>query len=132
MLGQLIGESRGKRIVRRTLSSEPLKVEVSFEDAGKVLGVDYTGFGTYWSEVRPDGTLYGEGQGAYLTRDGELVSWRGSGLGLLKAGGAVSYRGILYFRTASQKLAPLNTVGGVFEFEVDADGGTYAKTWEWK
>ena len=43
MLGELIVEARGKRVVRRTLSSEPLKVEVSFEDAGKVLGVDYTG-----------------------------------------------------------------------------------------
>jgi hypothetical protein len=131
MLGELIIEARGKRIVRRTLSSEPLKVEVSFEDAGKVLGVDYTGFGTYWSEARPDGTLYGEGAGAYLTADG-IVSWRGSGLGRLKDGGAVSYRGMLYFRTASQKLARLNTVGGVFEFEVAADGGTAAKTWEWK
>ena len=132
MLGELIAEGRGKRIVRRTLSSEPLKVEVSFEDAGKILGVDYTGFGTYCSEVRSDGTVFGEGEGAYLTGDGEIVSWKGSGLGRIKEGGAVSYRGILYFRTASQKLARLNTVGGVFEYEVDADGGTHAKTWEWK
>jgi hypothetical protein len=132
MLGELIVEGRGKRIVRRTLSSEPLTVEVSFEDAGKVLGVDYTGFGTYRSEVRLDGTLYGEGEGAYMTSDGELVSWRGTGLGRLKEGGAVSYRGMLYFRTPSQKLARLNTVGGVFEYEVDGEGGTYAKTWEWK
>ena len=131
MLGELIVEARGKRIVRRTLSSEPLKVEVSFEDAGKILDVDCTGFGTYWSEVRSDGTLYGEGEGAYLTGDGEIVSWRGSGLGRLKAGGAVSYRGILYFRTASQKLARMNSVCGVFEYEVDADGSTQAKTWEW-
>ena len=132
MLGEVIGEGRGKRIVRRTLSSDPLKVEVSFEDAGKVLGVDYTGFGTYCSEVRSDGTLYGEGEGAYLTRDGEIVSWRGSGLGRLREGGAVSYRGMLYFRTPSQKLARLNTVGGVFEYDVEADGTTYAKIWEWK
>jgi hypothetical protein len=132
MLGELIVEARGKRVVRRTLSSEPLKVEVSFEDAGKVLGVDYTGFGTYWSEVRPDGTLYGEGEGAYLAGNEGIVSWRGSGVGRLKEGGAVSYRGILYFRTPSQKLTRLNMVGGVFEYEVDRDGGTYLKTWEWK
>lgn len=132
MLGELIAEGRGRRIVRRTLSSNPLKVEVSFEDGGKILGVDYSGFGTYWSEVRPDGTLYGEGDGAYLTADGEMVAWHGSGLGQLKAGGAVSYRGMLYFRTASQKLARLNTVAGVFEYDVAADGTTQAKTWEWK
>lgn len=132
MLGELIGEARGKRILRRTLSSDPLKLEVSFEDGGKILGVDYAGFGTYWSEVRSDGTMYGEGEGAYLTVDGEIVSWRGSGLGRLGGGGAVSYRGILYFRTTSQKLARLNSVGGVFEYEVAADGSTQTKVWEWK
>jgi len=132
MLGDVIGESRGKRIVRRVLAAEPLKVEVTFEENGKILGADYQGMGTYWSEARADGTLYGEGQGAYITNDGELVSWRGSGLGQLKAGGAVSYRGILYFRTASQKLSKLNTIGGVFEYDVSADGSTNAKVWEWK
>jgi hypothetical protein len=51
MLGELIGEGRGKRIVRRTLSQEPLKVEISFEDGGKILGGDYTGCGTGCSEA---------------------------------------------------------------------------------
>jgi hypothetical protein len=131
MLGDMIGESRGKRTARRTLSSDPLKVEVSFEDAGKVFGIDYTGFGTYSSGMRSDGTMYGEGEGAYMTAEG-IVTWRGSGLGRLKDGGAVSYRGILFFQTASQKLARLNTVGGVFEYDVNADGTTTSKSWEWK
>lgn len=132
MLGQLISETRGKRVVRRVLSTEPLKVEVSFEDGGKVLGTKVTGFGTYESVVRPDGTIYGEGEGATITQDGEMVSWKGSGLGRLKERGAVSYRGILYYRTASEKLAQLNTVTGVFEYEVDPDGKTHSKVWEWK
>ena len=59
MLGDVIVESRGKRNLRRVLSSEPLKVEVTFEENGKVLGTDYSGFGTYWADTRPDGTLYG-------------------------------------------------------------------------
>ena len=132
MLGEQIGETRGKRIVRRVLSSDPVRVEVSFEDNGKMLGIDVNGFGTYTSQVRADGTFYGEGEGAYMTRDGELLSWKGSGLGKFREGGAVSYRGILYYRTASQKLARLNTVTGVFEYEVDAKGETLAKVWEWK
>ena len=132
MLGEQIGETRGKRIVRRVLSSDPVRVEVSFEDSGKMLGIDVNGFGTYTSQVRADGTFYGEGEGAYMTRDGELLSWKGSGLGKIKEGGAVSYRGILYYRTASQKLARLNTITGVFEYEVDAKGETLAKVWEWK
>lgn len=132
MLGELLSESHGKRIVRRVLSTEPRKVEVSFEDSGQILGVDTTGFGTYCSTVRPDGTIYGEGEGFSFTQDGEMVAWKGSGLGVFKERGAVSYRGILYFRTASKKLARMNAVAGVFEFEVDPQGNTQTKTWEWK
>jgi hypothetical protein len=49
-----------------------------------------------------------------------------------RAGGAVSYRGILYFRTASAKLAVLNTTPGVFEYESAADGTTETRVWAWK
>ena len=125
MLGEQIGETIGKRIVRRVLSSDPVKVEVTFEDTGKMLGIGVNGFGTYSSQVRPDGTIYGEGEGAYTTADGELLAWKGSGLGRFKEGGAVSYRGILYYRTNSQKLARLNTVTGVFEYEASASGETH-------
>jgi hypothetical protein len=132
MLGEVIGESRGKRIVRRMLSSDPAKVEVTFEDSGKMLGVDVSGFGTYSSEVRTDGSIYGEGQGVYTSTDGEMLTWKGSGLGKFGEGGAVSYRGILYYRSPSQKLARLNTVAGVFEYEVDSKGEMHVKVWEWK
>jgi hypothetical protein len=132
MLGDLIGETTGKRIVRRVLSSDPLKVEVSFEEIGTMLGTTVNGFGTYTSAVGTDGGIYGEGEGGMATADGELISWKGSGLGKFGPGGAVSYRGILYYRTTSQKLARLNTVAGVFEYEVDPEGKTQTKIWEWK
>ena len=132
MLGEVIGETRGKRIVRRMLSSDPAKIEVTFEDSGKMLGVDVSGFGTYSSEVRTDGSIYGEGQGVYTSTDGEMLTWKGSGLGKFGEGGAVSYRGILYYRSPSQKLARLNTVAGVFEYEVDSKGEMHVKVWEWK
>jgi hypothetical protein len=132
MLGELISETRGKRIVRRVLSSTPLKVEVSFEDEGKMLGVSVNGFGTYTSEVRSDGSIYGLGSGVYASAEGDFLAWEGSGLGKFGEGGAVSYRGILYYRTTSAKLAKLNSVAGVFEYEVDSKGTTHSKVWEWK
>ena len=132
MLGEMIGESTGKRVVRRVLSTDPLTVEVSFEDSGTMLGAKTSGFGTYTSAVRPDGSIYGEGQGGLMTQDGELATWKGSGLGKFKEKGAVSYRGILYYRTTSQKLARLNTTPCVFEYEVDPQGNTHSKLWEWK
>lgn len=49
MLGELLGENTGRRIVRRILEANPMTVEVTFEDSGTILGVATTGFGTYTS-----------------------------------------------------------------------------------
>ena len=88
--------------------------------------------GTYNSELRADGTLYGEGQGVVLTQDGGMATWKGSGQGTIQPNGTVSYRGTIYYRSASANLAALNAAPGVFEFEVDAAGNTKAKVWQWK
>jgi hypothetical protein len=132
MLGELLVETTGKRTARRVLSAEPPNVEVSLEESGKVLGVQANGFGTYSSVLTTDGSLYGEGQGAIMTQDGEMISWKDSGVGKFKENGAMSYRGILYYRTPSQKLARLNNAAGIFEYEVDPEGKTHTKIWEWK
>ena len=132
MLGELLYQGSGKRIVRRVLSTEPVQVEVTFEGGGKILGVDVIELGTYTSTIRSDGTIYGEGAGVLMSPTGDQVSWKGAGVGTFKERGAVSYRGAVYSQTASPKLSRLNTVAGVFEFESDENGTTQAKVWEWK
>jgi hypothetical protein len=133
MLGELISESHGTRTARRVLSTSPaFRVEVSFESTGKILGIEAHTIATYWSEGRPDGSLYGEGEAVVITQDGETATWKGQGVGKLLADGTVSYRGAVYYSTASRKLARLNTVAAVFEFEADANGNTTEKSWEWK
>ena len=49
MIGEKIGETKGKRLVRRVLSTDPPTVEVSFEDSGSMFGVTTAGMGTYTS-----------------------------------------------------------------------------------
>ncbi len=133
MLGEQIYEGRGKRTARRVVSvTGGFSAEVSFESAGKMLGVEVNEIGTYTSSSRPDGTLYGEGQGVILAQDGSSATWKGAGVGKFTGGGGVSYRGAVYYSTASPKLARLNSVAAVFEFEVDAEGNTHSKLWEWK
>jgi len=133
MLGEQIGESRGKRTGRRVLCVDSgFKVEVAFETAGKLLGIETNEIGTYYAATRPDGSLYGEGQGIIIGQDGSNATWKGQGVGRFVGGGAVSYRGAVYFSTASPALARLNTVAAIFEFEVDAEGNTHSKLWEWK
>jgi hypothetical protein len=132
MLGNQIGETRGKRLVRRVISIDPPTAEVSFEDSGQILGADTTGMGTYTSVVRPDGSILGHGQGLSMTSDGETITWTGHGLGKFGPNGSISYRGMLFIQTASTKLAALNNTCAAFEYDVDPAGQTVSKFWEWK
>ena len=133
MLGEQIGEETGKVMARRVLSTDgDVKVEVSFQSTGKILGVATRGTVTYWAGVRPDGSLYGEAQGLVAGAGGKRATFKAQGVGKLLDGGAVTYRGAQYFYSDSPKLSRLNTVAVVFEYEADADGNTKSKLWEWK
>ena len=132
MLGDKIGETKGKRLVRRVLTVDPPTAEVSFEDSGKFFDVPVTGMGSYTSAIRADGSIYGTGQGLSMTEEGETLTWTGTGLGHFGPGGSVSYRGMLFCRTSSKKLTRLNNTCAAFEYEVDGKGNTVSKLWEWK
>ena len=132
MLGDLIGEETGKVTVFRVVDAAGPKVEVSFQAKGKVLGNDYQGRGTYWSAMQPGGFLYGEGQGMYMTVDGDMAVWKGQGTGKLLPGGGVSYRGAIHYMSATGKLARLLGTVGVFEHNTDAGDNVVSKVWEWK
>jgi hypothetical protein len=134
MLGDKLGGESGKVTMRRVLPNPggAPKVEVSFQATGAILGVNATDLGTYHSVMRPDGTVYGEGQGVLMGQGGEMASWVGQGVGTLKKDGSVSYRGAVYYSTSTQAWLRLNNVASIFEYEVDAQGNTKSELWEWK
>jgi hypothetical protein len=134
MLGEQIGEERGQVLTRRVLPGEgPPHVEVSFEAQGQLLGITHTDMGTYTSMVRPDGTIYGEGQGIVRSTDNsEIATWRGSGVGHFTQDGGVSYRGAIYYHSQSPGFARLNGIAALFEYSVDASGKTESTLTEWK
>ena len=114
MLGEMIGEETGKITGTRVLASEggAPKVETSFQGTGRYLGIEVTDIGTYWAVMRPDGTLYGEGQGVVMAKGGGMANWTGQGIGRFTASGGVSYRGANYW-SASGSLARLNSTVAV-------------------
>ena len=135
MLGEALGEEIGQITGTRVLSIGPSgpEMEVSFQADGTVLGVHATDMGTYTAVTRADGNLYGEGRGALMTQDGELVTWKGQGVGrFLGRGTAIAWRGAVYYETTSKKLSRLNGIAAVYEFEVDEGGKTSSKIFEWK
>ena len=133
MLGDKIGEETGKITGQRVLPRDGAPtVETSFQATGTIYGVIHTTIATYRATMRPDGNLYGEGQGVLMAPNGESATWKGSGLGKFGPGGTLSYRGAIYYQTASPVWQRLNQVAAVFEYEVDADGNTVGRIWEWK
>ena len=134
MLGDKVWMESGKVTSQRVLPNPGggPKMETSFQAAGTILGVAATDIGTYSSVVRPDGTVYGEGQGVSMGKGGEAATWVGQGVGTMKKDGSVSYRGAVYVQTAAPAWARLNNVACVFEFDVDPLGNTKSDLWEWK
>ncbi len=135
MLGEIIAESSGKITGVRVLSAEgPVpELEVSLQGRGTLLGQEMTSFITYVQTIRPSGELYGEAQEVVMTADGDMATWTGFGVGRSTGkGSAASSRGAGSFQTASEKLARLNGVATVVEYELDEAGNYYYKEWEWK
>ena len=134
MLGERVLEETGKVTGQRVLPSEggAPSMETSFQTTGKLLGADETSTITYHAVMRPDGTLFGEGQGIVMGKGGESAIWRGGGVGVFKADGSVSFRGAVYYQSAHPAWARLNSVAGIFEYEQAANGDTKGQVWEWK
>jgi hypothetical protein len=81
--------------------------------------------------VYDEGSLFGDGQGVVVTDDGEMAAWRGQGAGRFTGHGtAVSWRGAIYYQTNSVRLARLNGVAAVYEFETDENGKVAAQIYE--
>jgi hypothetical protein len=133
MLGEQIGEGKGKILSQRVIDVRDgiPKMEVYFTSSGKFKGIEATEVAT---TPRSDGTIYGEGCGVVLTKDGkETVTWTGQGIGRFVSQGRIRFAGSLFFRTSSSgQLGFLNNSVGVFEYESDEQGNSSSRIWEWK
>ncbi len=139
MLGDKVWEATGKVTGTRVLPGDDyryVKVETSIEYAGKMLGKDGGGMGTFVAFERVPGQMYAEGQGIVGTADGEGAIWNGHGVGHMggDAGGmTMSIRySVAYQANPSGALAALNGALIVGEFETKSDGTFTDVAWLWK
>ena len=61
MLGDQVGEEKGKITSQRVLDVDPPKMEITFSGTGKFKGVETTVTVTYWSILRSDGVTIRRG-----------------------------------------------------------------------
>ena len=134
MLGDKLGNATGKVVLRRALPAGwgSARTETTQRGSGTLLGIKYQEMSTYESELRPDGTVFGTGQGVYMGKGGEVASWTGQGVGTLTKDGGASFRGAIYLYSTAAKWQRLNAVASVFEYEVDASDNYKATLTEWK
>jgi hypothetical protein len=134
MLGEMIGEEMGKIYGTRVLPYEggAARMESSMQATGTLLGVEVTNIATISGAIRPDGTLFIEGQGVVMAKDGGGATFVGWGFGRFTASGGVSYRGAINCPNATGSLERLNSAIIPFESEADADQNISWRFWEWK
>lgn len=134
-LGDLVLDETGTITGIRVLSNDASgsKLEISLRTTGTVRGVAESTVWTYWQLIRPDGSMYGQGEGVMTTKDGDVIQLTGHGSGQAPPpGDATHFRTMLHAHTAAAKYADLNSIGLVGNYDVAADGNAVNKCWEWK
>ena len=139
MLEDKIYEQKCKISGYRILDVERPTIETSITGTGIINGIEVSDIVRYWSKPSSyqssiqnnEKTFDAEGQGVILTKDGEMVTWKGYGIGRYNGRNRTD-RGSVFFKASNGKLAFLNNKIGVFEYEADENGNTNGKIWEWK
>lgn len=133
MLGDPIGEMKGKVTYQKVIDVNGPTMETSISASGTLKGVQVTETLTYVASPSSKGVLHGVGNGVIRSTDGEIATYTGEGIGRYDASGILKWRGAIFFQTNSDgKLEFLNNIVGVFEAQVDGQGNFTDKTWEWK
>jgi hypothetical protein len=135
MLGEKIGEESGRVTNRRVLEGDDyryLKMEITFEATGTLLGHAGSNIGTYTIFERVPGQMYGEGQGIFMGTDGTSAIWNGHGVGHPTGDGlGVAFAASVAFQ-ADDKLSALNGVLVLVEHSLDEAGNAKSVLYEWK
>ena len=133
-LGQLVLEDSGQITGIRVLSTDAsgTTLELNLQLSGTIRGVGENTLWTYTMLQRPDGSLYGQGNGVLTTDNGDVIHLIGSGSGKANPGGTVRFCTMLHPHGATGQNADLNAIGLAGEYEVAADGTATNKCWEWK
>lgn len=138
MMGQLMLEERGQFTAQRILDAQLQKIEVSYTANGQYKGdIGYSEIATDWSvpAAVKNSATYGEGRSIITANDSESGAWKLQGVEPILPSGNRSLKGSAYkimnqVNGISGKLAELDNVLVVFEYEVAQNGAYHGKAWQ--
>jgi hypothetical protein len=128
MLGEFIGEFKGKNAGWRVLPDG--KIETTAQGTGKILGIEAFVLSTSVGTMA-NGVFMGEVNSVFTTMEGETIMSKGIAVGFPSGNGGATRAASIHM-TQSQKLARLNKVVGMHEYETDMSDNWVGKIWEWK
>ena len=133
MLGEKLGSMTATSVTKVLPSEGTLpKFEVTAQGSGTIAGVQVQFMGTYHTEMRADGSMYGEcpNSALLMAADG-VATLKASGVGRTDPDGSTKFRGIFYIETTAPSLMSLNGKAIVQEYDVDAEGNATSEMWHW-
>ena len=133
MLGEKLGSMTATSVTKVLPSDGTLpKFEVTAQGSGTIAGVQVQFMGTYHTEMRADGSMYGEcpNSALLMAADG-VATLKASGVGRTEPDGSTKFRGIFYIETTAPSLMSLNGKAIVQEYDVDAEGNATSEMWHW-
>jgi len=86
MLGEQIAELNGKTTGQRVLDADGPTIETSASVSGNFKGTDVTGILTFVGTPSGIGVLHALGRGIITTKDGEMATYTGEGVGRIADG----------------------------------------------
>jgi hypothetical protein len=135
MLGEKLGEEHGKVTSRRVLPGDDyryVKMEITFETEATILGQKGMNVGTYTVFERVPGQAYGEGQGIFMTMDGQGAIWNGHGIGGFDESGRMKFAASIAFQAGDGPPQRLNNVLVLVEHQTDMEGSAASTLYDWK
>jgi|TARA_B110000263_G_C14978899_1_gene360573 hypothetical protein len=133
MLGEKMGHASGPTQIKimPAINGAP-QFETTANATGTFLGVEVQCMSTYSSELKADGSLYGEcpNSGLLMASDG-VATFRATACGRMTEDGGAAFKGVAYFTTSAPSLSGLNGKALVFDWTTAADGTATWDLWEW-
>jgi hypothetical protein len=129
MLGELIGEFKGKNTGWRVLPDG--KIETTAQGTGKLLGMDVWIVNTSVGSMT-NGMFIGEVNSFIATMTGETAMAKGNAIAWSNGKGGGTTRAATIYTTIATKLARLNKVIGMQEYDTDMENNFMGNIWEWK
>ncbi|MDQ3838064.1 MAG: hypothetical protein M3297_02215 [Thermoproteota archaeon] len=142
MLGDILYELNDIKIIsQRIIEEDPngIRIESTIYASSNFRGKDITETTTFWTmPIRSNNNvLYGEANGVLMTKDRQgLATFRGRGLTFKLGNDRIKDRGCRIYSTTdaseTNKLSYLNSLVGLFEYDIDESGRRTLRIWEWK